>query len=122
MQKLSLKKTGMQAASISRGRVHQIVKQAQERLHISISSLSPFLDCLEERSGILQNTLGDAPLGLETLVHYLSSGSISQGLILDERMVRQLVILIRSLALYKNPWFRDEIELRWRTFAWSNHP
>jgi hypothetical protein len=116
MHMLSLKKIGAQSGGVTKERVRQIIKQAQENLQKNVSSLSVFLDHFEEKSGILQKKLENGPLDLGNLVQHLLSDPVKPELVIEEREVTRLIILIRSLVLSKRPWFWEEMEPRWRTF------
>ncbi len=116
LEMLSMQRIGAQAGSISGARVYQIIQWTQEILQKSIPSLSPFLDHLEEKSQLLQKELGNNPLDLGVLVHHLTSDPVHPDLLPEERAVRHLIILIRSMVLYRSSWFWKEMEPRWPTF------
>jgi hypothetical protein len=116
MQLLRLEAIGARAGGISEDRVRNIIKQAQEELHHRLGYFSIFLDHFEEQSKILESNLGDGPLDLKTLVHHLLPDPLKSNLIIEEREVLRMVLLIRTLVLYKNDWFWQELEPGWRTF------
>ena len=116
MQRYSLKDVGTLAAGIGSEVVCQMIEETQEMLHSKLGDLNIFLDHFEKQSLIFRNGLGNRPLDLKTLVPSLLADPIKSNLIIERHDVRRMILLIRCLVLYKNDWFWEEIEPRWRTF------
>jgi hypothetical protein len=101
---------------LSQAGVRRIIEPAHEELRRKLVFLSLFLDHFEQKSAALRTDLGDGPLDLRTLVMHLLSEPRLPDLEADEKQVERLIVLLRSLVLQSNSWFKKQMEPRWPLF------
>ncbi len=116
MQLLTLKETGIRLGGLSQERVCQIIGETHEDLHRKLGLLRHFFDHFEEKSNVLQKSLGIAPLDLKTLVLHLLPDPAHPELVVEEKVVERMIVLLRSLVIHPRPWFREEVVAKWPAF------
>jgi hypothetical protein len=98
---------------VSNSLVWDLLRNARERLRGLLSSLSPFLDHFEEKSSLLERSLGRRSLDLTTLVQHLCAGLVNSGPAAKETDVERMILLLRTLAMHRGSWFWQEMGPRW---------
>jgi hypothetical protein len=103
---------------LSSSQVSGDISRTWKWLRRNLDTQRAFLDHLEERSKLLQSSLGTGSLDLHDLVQHLSANPTDSNLEVQGTEVERMILVLRSLAIHPHRWLWRYMEPKWPTLIW----